>query len=248
MADSRNNFQYGDSNYDGFAGDTTFMNYAGGFAQGGYSFQTTRGTGLTPMENPTVLFEMLKGKNLTVNGGIEVKNEITIGNSANYVKLEYIDNVPVGYMESSSRALKIYHSAINFYSYMNAHPLVIKDFSYTATATSTTIATTIQLVFPMPEYIYVDITLNDVTLILPKINTNYGAVDPKTEIFRFKIRQVSGGGKSWHLQTYNVLNNPSGGGTIYNFENGSQGYSYSPEFWGMEVHYYLGNWYTNRLN
>ena len=47
--------------YDGLGGDSTFMNYAGGLAYGGYSFQTTPGTGIKPSENPTVLFEMIKG-------------------------------------------------------------------------------------------------------------------------------------------------------------------------------------------
>ena len=63
VADSRNF-------YTGFAGETTLMNYAGGLGQGGYSFQTTPGTGITPTADPTVLFQMLKGKDFTINGGL----------------------------------------------------------------------------------------------------------------------------------------------------------------------------------
>ena len=101
----------------------------------------------------------------------------------------------------------------------------------------------------MSEYIYVDILLNDVFLTLPNINTNYGVIDPKTETFRFKIRQVkTGGGRYWHLQTHTVLNNPSGGGTIYDFQNASQGYYIKPGAWYMEVHFFQGDWYCNRLN
>ena len=128
-------------------------------------------------------------------------------------------------------------------------PPTAKENCYTAAATSSSIATTIQLVFPMPEYIYVDLYLNDVFLILPDINTNYAGVDPKTEIFRFKIRQVkTGPSRYWHLKTFNVLINPSGGGTIYDFQNSSASYDITPGAWYMEVHFYQGDWYCNILN
>jgi hypothetical protein len=69
VADSRNF-------YTGFAGETTLMNYAGGLGQGGYSFKTTPGTGITPLSDPTVLFEMLKGKSFTINGGLNVGGNV----------------------------------------------------------------------------------------------------------------------------------------------------------------------------
>ena len=128
----------------------------------------------------------------------------------------------------------------------HAHPLLIKDFSLSASAD--TLPTELQLVFPMPECIYVDLSLNDLTLILPNINTMIGSVDPKTQIFRFKIRQmITSDNRWWHLKVYN--NSSTEGGTIYNYENGTIGtYWYRPGAWYMEVHYYLGNWYTKRLN
>ena len=74
-----------------------------------------------------------------------------------------------------------------------------------------------------------------------------GNVDPKTQIFRFKIRQVKGNHHYYHLKTFNTSSTE--GGTIYNFQNASTGtYWYRPGAWYMEVHYYLGNWYTNTLN
>ena len=141
--------------------------------------------------------------------------------------------------------LKLYHSAVGAYSYKNAHPLLIKDFSLSASADTS--PTEQELVFPMPECIYVDVYNNDLTLILPNINTMVGNVDPKTQIFRFKIRQVKGNHYYYHLKTFN--NSSTEGGTIYNFQNSSTGtYWYRPGAWYMEVHYYLGNWYTNILN
>jgi hypothetical protein len=68
------------NNYDGLAGDTTFMNYAGGLGQGGYSFQTTPGNGITPSANPTVLFEMMKGKDFTINGGLNISGNMFMSN------------------------------------------------------------------------------------------------------------------------------------------------------------------------
>ena len=88
---------------------------------------------------------------------------------------------------------------------------------------------------------------------MPDINTNVGSVDPKTQIFSFKIRQMmTGGGRYWHLKTHTYNNSniiPPGavGGTIYAFANSSQGSYYTPGAWYMEVHYYMGNWYCNRL-
>jgi hypothetical protein len=244
VVDSRNYYRNGNSNYDGFAGDTTFMNYAGGYGQGGYSFQTTPGNGITPSANPTVMFEMLNGKNFTINGGISVKNEVIIGNLDNYIKLGFIDNVPVASLPSSSTTLKIYHSAIGAYSYMNAHPLVIKDSSLTVSNANN------QLVFPMPECIYVDLLTNnnDIDIVLPNLNINVDSVDPKTEIFRFKIRQTkTAPSRYWSLKVFN--NSSSSGGTIYDYQNTSLGtYYYRPGIWYCEVHFYLGNWYVNRFN
>jgi cytoskeletal protein CcmA (bactofilin family) len=248
VPDTRNYFRNSNSNYDGLAGDTTFMNYAGGYGQGGYSFQTTAGTGDAITANPTVLFEMINGKDFTINGGLKVgsatTDEIIIKNNDNYVKLGFVDNVPVGYLPSSSTALKLYHSVLNAYSYMNAHPLVIKESSLTVINANN------QLVFPMPEYIYVDLLTNDndIDIVLPNLNINVGSVDPKTEIFRFKIRQTkTSNNRWWHLKTFN--NSSSAGGTIYNYQNSSIGtYYYRPEAWLMEVHFYLGNWYCNTLN
>ena len=39
-------------------------------------------TGITPSGNPTGLFEMLKGKQFTMYGGLKVQNEITIGDES----------------------------------------------------------------------------------------------------------------------------------------------------------------------
>jgi cytoskeletal protein CcmA (bactofilin family) len=76
VTDARNYFRNGNSNYDGLAGDTTFVNYAGGYGQGGYSFKTTPGNGITPSSDPTVLFEMLKGKSFTIYGGLNVGGNV----------------------------------------------------------------------------------------------------------------------------------------------------------------------------
>ena len=258
VPDTRNYFRNSNSNYDGLAGDTTFVNYAGGYGQGGYSFQTTAGTGHTITANPTVLFEMINGKDFTINGGLRVSggsatvDDIVIKNGSNYVKLGFIDNVPVGYLPNSNTALKLYHSAIDAYSYMNSYPLVIKDYSLIVKAVSPTTTTSIQLVFPIPEYIYVDIYLNDVTIILPNLNLLVGSVNPKTEIFRFKIKQMmTSQHRYWHLQTFYNINDASAGGNIYEFQmnqvnNGSD--PYTPEAWLVEVHYYLGNWYVDKIN
>jgi hypothetical protein len=234
---------------DFFAGDSTFMNYAGGGGQrGGYSFQTTPGDGTTPSANPTVLFEMVKGKNFTINGGIHSQGEITIANGVaqQSVKLAFTNNEQVGWLPNSNKTLKLYHSAVGAYSYKNAHPLVIKDFSLTAVAIKDDVyhlPTEQQLVFPMSECIYVDISSNDLNLILPDINTLVGNVDPKSQIFRFKIRQIKeSSSRFYHIRTYN---NNSSGGALYNSNNVSLGYYTTPGVTSVEVHFYLGNRYIN---
>ena len=181
---------------DGMAGDSTFVNYAGG-EKGGYSFKTTPGTGIKPTANPKVLFEMVNGKNFTINGGIHSQSEIIIANGVaqQSVTLAFKNNEQVGWLPNSNTTLKLYHSAVGAYSYKNAHPLLIKDFSLSASAETS--PTEQQLVFPMPECIYVDVYKNDLTLILPNINTMVGNVDPKTQIFRFKIRQTITGANRW---------------------------------------------------
>ena len=50
--------------YDGLGGDSTFMNYAGGLGFGGYSFQTTPGTGTTPLEKSNSFIRNVKRKKL----------------------------------------------------------------------------------------------------------------------------------------------------------------------------------------
>ena len=240
VADSRNNFQYGDSNYDGFAGDTTFMNYAGKYAQGGYSFQTTRGTGLTPSENPTVLFEMLKGKNLTVNGGLEIKNEISISNNGQSVKLSYTNPTSVAYNPNITSTLQIYYSAFNATCYNVACPLVIKDLSIDLNNNA-------QLAFPIPEFIYVNVLSNHVYIILPYVNQSVGNVDVLTQTCRFRVRQMTGG-YNLYFKTYSEPLYPGRtGGIMYDFQNAYSDSPYYTGAWYLEVHYYLGNWYCTRL-
>ena len=90
------------------AGDSTFVNYAGG-EKGGYSFKTTPGTGIKPTANPTVLFEMVNGKNFTINGGIHSQSEITIANgmAQQSVKLAFTNNEQVGWLPNSNTTLTI---------------------------------------------------------------------------------------------------------------------------------------------
>jgi hypothetical protein len=182
--------------------------------------------------------------NETVSGSISC-SQMTLANGGNSATLAFVANQQIGFLPSSNTTFKIYHSVLNAYSYKNAHPLLIKDFSLDASAHSLN-TTYYQLVFPMPECIYVDLTLNDVVFILPDVNTNVGGVDPKTQIFRFKIRQMrTGPSRYYHLQTYS--NNPNGE-LIYDLYSGSQGYFYTPGAWYLEVHFYLGNWYCNTIN
>ena len=86
--------------YDGLGGDSTFMNYAGGLGFGGYSFQTTPGTGTTPLENPTVLFEMLKGKNFTINGGLNIGGDLFLSNKQvrtirNFISFQAVSGIVI---------------------------------------------------------------------------------------------------------------------------------------------------------
>jgi hypothetical protein len=106
VADSRNI-------YDGLGGETTFMNYAGGLAYGGYSFQTTQGGGITPSENPTVLFEMLKGKNFTINGGLNVGGDIFITNKKvrtirNFISFQAVSGMVINHYNEN---LFVYRTA-----------------------------------------------------------------------------------------------------------------------------------------
>jgi hypothetical protein len=248
VPDTRNYFRNSNSNYDGLAGDTTFVNYAGGYGQGGYSFQTTAGTGSAITANPTVLFEMINGKDFTINGGLKVSggsatmDDIKIKNSDNYVKLGFIDNVPVGYMPTSSASLQLYYSSINATSYLNSYPLVIQNFSLSISNYN------VQLVFPLPEYIYVNVLSNDVYIVLPYVNQTIGNVNVQTECFRFRIRQMTGGHKMY-LTTYSDSLYPTRtGGNIYDFLNNQQSSPCYSGAWYEEVHYYMGNWYVNRIS
>ena len=169
-------------------------------------------------------------------------DDIKIKNGDNYVKLGFIDNVPVGYMPTSSASLKLYYSSIDTTSYLNAYPLVIQNFSLTLSSYN------VQLVFPLPEYIYVNVLSNDVNIVLPYVNQTFGNVNAQTECFRFRIRQMTGGNK-WYLRTYSDVLQPSRtGGNLYDFNNAQQSSPYYSGAWYQEVHCYMGNWYCNRLN
>ena len=52
--------------YHGFAGETTFLNYNGGMSYGGFSFRNTSSGGLFPNTTPSVMFEMIAGKNFCI--------------------------------------------------------------------------------------------------------------------------------------------------------------------------------------
>ena len=134
----------------------------------------------------------------------------------------------------------MYYSAINSYSFVNSHPLVIKDYSLTATPSGNN-NTEYDLVFPMPECFYVDLTNAEITFLLPDVNTYVGGVDPKTQICRYKFRQMlTGPNNYWHLKSQNA--------TIYDYLNGSKGNFYTPGAWFLELHLYNGNWYCNSIN
>jgi hypothetical protein len=99
--------------YDGLGGDSTFMNYAGGLAYGGYSFQTTPGTGTTPSANPTVMFEMIRGKNFTINGGLSVGGNILISNSQvrtirNFISFQAVSGLVINHYNEN---LFVYYTA-----------------------------------------------------------------------------------------------------------------------------------------
>jgi hypothetical protein len=141
----------------------------------------------------------------------------------------------------------MYYSALNATCYNVACPLVVKDLSITLTNNA-------QLAFPIPEYIYLNMNNNDITVILPYVNQSIGNVNVLTQSFRFKIRMMQyTQGRYWYLQTYNETTPPGAvGGDIYNDQygkvnDGSNRYRTDGIFY-MEIHYYLGNWYFNRLS
>ena len=141
----------------------------------------------------------------------------------------------------------MYYSGLNATCYNAACPLVIKDLSITLNNNA-------QLAFPIPEYIYLNMLNNDITIHLPYVNQTIGNVNVLTQTCRFKIRQTQYvEGRYWHIRTYNE-STPAGavGGNIYDdfynqVNNGTD--TYNPEgIFYMEIHYYLGNWYINKLN
>jgi hypothetical protein len=226
--------------YDSKAGDTTFMNYAGGLGQGGYSFQTSPGGSITT--DPTMLFEMVKGKNFTVNGGLNATDEINISNNGESVKLSYITpTINVPFNNNLTSTFQMYYSALDATCYSVACPLIIKD-------ASRTFNYNVQLEFPIPEFIYVNVASNNVYIVLPYVNQTIGNVNVSTQTFRFRIRQMTGG-KDMYLKTYSDSLYPTRtGGNIYDFLNNQQSSPYYSGAWYEEVHYYMGNWYVNRLS
>ena len=140
----------------------------------------------------------------------------------------------------------MYYPTLNATCYFTPCPLVIKD-------CSTEAIFDFALTLPCPEMLYLDLRNNDITITLPYVNQFIGNVDVSGQIFSFKVRQMmTGGGRYWHLKTHTHSPNyiPPGaiGGTIHDFMNAAQGTYYTPGAWYMEVHFYKGNWYTNRLS
>ena len=150
-------------------------------------------------------------------------------------------------MTLNEPTFKMYYPSLDANCYFTPCPLVIKD-CYTNSSFD------FHLSLPCPEFIYLDLSVRDVTITLPYVNQYIGNVDVSTQIFRFKVRQMmTGGGRHWYLKTHthnnqNIIPPGAIGGTIYDFQNASQGTYFRPMAWLMEVHFYLGNWYCNRLN
>jgi hypothetical protein len=147
----------------------------------------------------------------------------------------------VGYNPNTTSTFQMYYSALDATCYNVACPLVIKDSSYTFNNNA-------QLAFPIPEYIYVNVLSNHVYIILPYVNQSIGNVNVLTQTCRFRVRQMTGG-YNMYFKTYSDSSFPERtGGNMYDFENAQQASTWGTGAWYLEVHYYNGNWYFNRLN
>ena len=190
---------------------------------------------------------MLKGKDFTVNGGFKVNGGSTNVNDINFlsngelVKMSYTNPTAVGYNPNTTSTFQMYYSALDATCYNVACPLVIKDSSYTLNNNA-------QLAFPIPEYIYVNVLSNHVYIILPYVNQSIGNVNVLTQTCRFRVRQMTGG-YNLYFKTYSDSSFPERtGGNMYDFQNAQQASTWYTGAWYLEVHYYNGNWYFNRLN
>jgi hypothetical protein len=135
----------------------------------------------------------------------------------------------------------MYYSALNATCYNVACPLVVKDLSITLNNNA-------QLAFPIPEYIYVNVSSNHVYIVLPYVNQSVGNVDVLTQTCRFRVRQMTGVNKMY-FKTYSESLYPSRtGGIMYDFNNAPKSSPWYTGAWYLEVHYYMGNWYFNRLS
>ena len=135
----------------------------------------------------------------------------------------------------------MYYSALNATCYNVACPLVVKDLSIDLNLTA-------QLVFPIPEFIYVNVLSNHVYILLPYVNQSVGNVDVSTQTCRFRVRQMTGG-YNLYFKTYSEPLYPARtGGIMYDFNNAEMGGPYYTGAWYLEVHYYKGNWYFNKLS
>jgi len=192
----------------------------------------------------------------TIAGGnINTGGNVTATGYLKGSNLQFQSNITLGYSELVSLdyttlrqpTYKMYYSTLNATCYFTPCPLVIKD-CYTNASTD------FHLSLPCPETLYLDLTNNEITITLPYVNQFIGNVDVSKQIFCFRIRQMmTGAGNYWHLKTHthnnpNIIPPGAVGGTIYDFQNRSQGSYYTPGAWYMEIHYYKGNWYSNRIS
>jgi cytoskeletal protein CcmA (bactofilin family) len=184
---------------------------------------------------------LIEGGNINTAGNVSAQGYLKGSN------IQFQNNITMGYYELYGAInFTMYYQALNATCYFSPSPLVIKD-NYTDAISN------FHLTFPCPEMIYLDLTNNDITITLPYVNQFIGNVDVSGQIFSFKVRQTkTGPDRYWHLKTHthepNFIPTNAIGGTIHDFQNAPIGTYYKPGAWYMEVHYYKGDWYTNRFN
>ena len=177
-------------------------------------------------------------------------NDINFSSNGEFVKLSYSNPTFVAYNPNTTSTFQMYYSALDATCYNVACPLVIKDLSITLNNNA-------QLDFPIPEFIYVNVESHDVYITLPYVSQtinnvvvsrSIGNVNVLTQTCRFRVRQMTGGSKLY-FKTYSDSFYPDRtGGNMYDFSNAQQSSPWYTGAWYLEVHYYMGNWYFNRLN
>ena len=163
----------------------------------------------------------------------------------NNLNLQFTSSISLPSSTYGSPFFGINYPSKNYTMHQCVNPMVVKDYTSIITETFT-----VQLEFPIPQEILLDVATTNASFTLPYANLTIGNENRSAIPCRFYVRQMRNG-QSWNFRTYSG-SLPSGatGGTVYNADNtvmSSSNGVYTMTSYYVTILYYNGNWYVNPL-